>query len=31
MDFDSHQPILRLLFWLGPDKLCFGSDYAIWK
>jgi uncharacterized protein len=20
----------NLLFWLGPDKLCFGSDYAIW-
>jgi uncharacterized protein len=20
-----------LLFWLGPDKLCFGSDYAIWS
>jgi uncharacterized protein len=19
------------LFWLGPDKLCFGSDYAIWS
>ena len=18
------------MFWLGPDKLCFGSDYAIW-
>jgi hypothetical protein len=22
--------IANLLFWLGPDKLCFGSDYAIW-
>ena len=21
----------NLLFWLGPDKLCFGSDYAIWS
>jgi predicted TIM-barrel fold metal-dependent hydrolase len=20
----------NLLFWLGPDRLCFGSDYAIW-
>lgn len=20
----------NLLFWLGPDKICFGSDYAIW-
>src|SRR5262249_20924179 len=20
----------NLLFWLGPDKLLFGSDYAIW-
>src|SRR6202035_1531018 len=19
------------VFWLGPDKLCFGSDYAIWS
>ena len=18
------------MFWLDPDKLCFGSDYAIW-
>jgi uncharacterized protein len=23
--------IANLLFWLGPDKLCFGSDYAIWS
>ncbi len=22
--------VANLLFWLGPDKLCFGSDYAIW-
>jgi predicted TIM-barrel fold metal-dependent hydrolase len=22
--------IAELLFWLGPDKLLFGSDYAIW-
>ena len=21
----------NLLFWLGPDKLLFGSDYAIWS
>ena len=21
----------NLLFWLGPDKICFGSDYAIWS
>src|SRR5438128_3211631 len=21
----------NVLFWLGPDKLCFGSDYAIWS
>jgi predicted TIM-barrel fold metal-dependent hydrolase len=21
----------NLLFWLGPEKLCFGSDYAIWS
>jgi predicted TIM-barrel fold metal-dependent hydrolase len=21
----------NLLFWLGPDKLCFGTDYAIWS
>lgn len=21
----------NLLFWLGPDKLCLGSDYAIWS
>jgi predicted TIM-barrel fold metal-dependent hydrolase len=21
----------NLLFWLGPDRLCFGSDYAIWS
>jgi hypothetical protein len=21
----------NLLFWLGPDKLCFGKDYAIWS
>src|SRR5437867_13284217 len=21
----------NLLFWLGPDKLCFGSDYAVWS
>lgn len=21
----------NLLFWLEPDKLCFGSDYAIWS
>jgi predicted TIM-barrel fold metal-dependent hydrolase len=21
----------NLLLWLGPDKLCFGSDYAIWS
>jgi uncharacterized protein len=21
----------NLLFWLGPDKLIFGSDYAIWS
>ena len=20
----------NLLFWLGPDKLLFGSDYALW-
>jgi len=20
----------NLLFWLGPDRICFGSDYAIW-
>jgi predicted TIM-barrel fold metal-dependent hydrolase len=23
--------LANLLFWLGPDKLCFGSDYAIWS
>ena len=23
--------VANLLFWLGPDKLCFGSDYAIWS
>jgi len=23
--------IANLLFWLGPDRLCFGSDYAIWS
>jgi predicted TIM-barrel fold metal-dependent hydrolase len=23
--------IANLLFWLGPDKLCFGSDYTIWS
>lgn len=23
--------IANLLFWLGPDKLFFGSDYAIWS
>ncbi|MGH7048613.1 MAG: amidohydrolase family protein [Stellaceae bacterium] len=23
--------IANLLFWLGPDKLLFGSDYAIWS
>ncbi len=22
--------IAELLFWVGPDKLLFGSDYAIW-
>jgi predicted TIM-barrel fold metal-dependent hydrolase len=22
--------LANLLFWLGPDRLCFGSDYAIW-
>jgi predicted TIM-barrel fold metal-dependent hydrolase len=21
----------NLLFWLGPEKLCFGSDYAVWS
>ena len=21
----------ELLFWLGSDKICFGSDYAIWS
>ena len=21
----------NLLFWLGPDKLLFGSDYALWS
>jgi predicted TIM-barrel fold metal-dependent hydrolase len=21
----------NLLFWLGPEKLCFGSVYAIWS
>jgi predicted TIM-barrel fold metal-dependent hydrolase len=21
----------NLLFWLGPDKILFGSDYAIWE
>jgi len=24
------EPMANLLFWLGPDRLCFGSDYAIW-
>ena len=24
------QIIAELLYWLGPDKLLFGSDYAIW-
>ncbi len=23
--------VANLLFWLGPDKLLFGSDYAIWS
>lgn len=23
--------IAELLFWLGPDRLIFGSDYAIWE
>jgi len=23
--------VANLLFWLGPDRLCFGSDYAIWS
>src|SRR5215475_10100278 len=23
--------LANLLFYLGPDKLCFGSDYAIWS
>jgi len=23
--------LANLLFWLGPEKLCFGSDYAIWS
>jgi hypothetical protein len=23
--------LANLLFWLGPDKICFGSDYAIWS
>ena len=23
--------LANLLFWLGPDRLCFGSDYAIWS
>ena len=22
--------IAELLFWIGPDKILFGSDYAIW-
>ena len=22
--------IAELLFWVGPDKILFGSDYAIW-
>ena len=22
--------LANLLFWLGPDRLCFGIDYAIW-
>ena len=22
--------ISELLFWIGPDKILFGSDYAIW-
>jgi uncharacterized protein len=21
----------NLLFWIGPDKILFGSDYAIWE
>ncbi|MCQ8241559.1 amidohydrolase family protein [Rhizosaccharibacter radicis] len=21
----------ELLFWIGPDKICYGSDYAIWS
>ncbi len=21
----------NLLFWIGPDKMLFGSDYAIWE
>jgi predicted TIM-barrel fold metal-dependent hydrolase len=25
------QILANLLFYLGPDKLCFGSDYAIWS
>jgi predicted TIM-barrel fold metal-dependent hydrolase len=26
-----NQVISELLFWLGPDRLLYGSDYAIWS
>src|SRR6516162_6846222 len=28
---DTSAIMANLLFWLGPDKLCFGSDYSIWS